>query len=165
MESNGFGSSVSCNNGAGKPGQKTTNASNLLPSDETSVHKVKTTTGESIKHLVGPRSVSTVLTAQPSKRWTLRQLAEDVMVVATNGIVSTPPPAFRSRNNTASQSPSASPCTERRAVVGFRISPSGSPVIPARGSPSVNSPRLRGWSPKNSPRLAKASLHKSHTGK
>lgn len=156
MANNGFKSSKPFNSAKEKTSQKPQQIPCALPADDNSAKWSKV---DAIKQLTNSQSV---FASQPPKRCTLRQLAEDVMVVATNGIVSTPPAAFKSSRIATSLSPSDSPHIERPIL---KISPKGSPGVTARGSPSLNSLRLRGQSPRNSPRLLKASFHKSHTGK
>ena len=94
------------------------------------------------------------------QRPTLRHLAQDVIVLATNGILATPP-ASMFRQSPASLSPSGSPYSDRRAVLGTRVSPKTSPRLAKRGfygSPSLNSPKTRRGSAKNSPKTLRAGL-------
>ncbi|GFN90729.1 hypothetical protein PoB_001723500 [Plakobranchus ocellatus] len=98
---------------------------------------------------------------------TLRHLAQDVIVLATNGIlVTTPAAIFPSTDchSLSSISPSGSPYSDRHCVLGFRISPKTSPRPIKRGfygSPTLNSPKLRRESAKNSPKTVKAGLSKT----
>ena len=106
-----------------------------------------------------------------NKRSLLRQLAEDAMLVATNGIVSdvctdvavmqkvsnsvTSRPVASTNQNSAQLefTPNVSPFRERRSTFGFRITPKGSPMILKKGGSTYQSPRLNlRWSSQRSPR-------------
>ncbi|RUS80018.1 hypothetical protein EGW08_012226 [Elysia chlorotica] len=97
------------------------------------------------------------------QRPTLRHLAQDVIVLATNGILATPPASmFRAPggHSPASLSPSGSPYSDRPGAAGFRVSPKTSPRQAKRGfygSPSLSSPKIRRGSPKHSPNIRRGS--------
>ncbi|KAK3797685.1 hypothetical protein RRG08_054703 [Elysia crispata] len=132
-------------------------------------------TAQSIRQLMDPeQSVSisppsmrrhhSVPRHHQQQRPTLRHLAQDVIVLATNGILATPPASmFRTPDghSPSSLSPSGSPYSDRHCALGFRVSPKTSPRLVKRGfygSPTLSSPKIRRGSPKNSPKTVKAGL-------
>ncbi|GFR82891.1 hypothetical protein ElyMa_005962800 [Elysia marginata] len=134
-------------------------------------------TTESIRQLMDPDQVSPPpnirrhhsvprrVQQHQQQRPTLRHLAQDVVMLATNGILATPPASmFRTAagdsQSPSSMSPAGSPYSDRHLAMGFRVSPKTSPKSSKRGfygSPSLSSPKIRRGSPKHSPKMRRGS--------
>ncbi|KAK0044963.1 hypothetical protein Bpfe_025648, partial [Biomphalaria pfeifferi] len=156
--------SIACK---GKVTSSKPNIASLFSSGEALAAKTKVTrsksnlaslfsSGESLSKSSAPLLEKYLANTRPSspstnfsKRCTLKQLAGDVVVVATNGMVSTPPTSIKLGKSPANCSITDASLIEKTS----RMTKSG--------SPSISSPRFRSASPKNSPKVAKATLHKT----